>query len=241
MVLCTLIILAFANSSLKGGGNNESTKADIAVNLALKFTGFDEFLGNKDVLTPLEVIFDDDRIPFLSDKYYGKEVWRVDFNSIKLYPDNMPKSKEIPVREFQVYVDPDNGKLLKIFSPLCDTDSTKEYLSKIPNELAEKQLSGIFEEFIDFEIAGDHVSLKDVINSLYFPEAKEITAQLLKVVLRGDTTAVWSVTYCGITPLRNHEDASGYYESYTRIEYSAQTGELLRRTTIPAMELLDNK
>lgn len=240
-LLIPLLILTVKQDA--NSGDNISHRIDNnydAVEMALRCTGFSNtrnFSLDTNMQSVELVVFEDSTIPFLHEKFYKKEVWEVVFTNISFNTEILPLAKDTLSRKFRVYIDPFTGKLIKLESPYWGEEKLKQFLPAPSARRAEKQLREMRLEFIDFESAIDKVDLYTAFKSLYYPNAQQITAHLIKILLRGNEYTIWSVTYRGIEPPReNKENVPDYYENYIRVEYSANTGEVMATSINPTVE-----
>jgi len=238
-----VLIIGFANLSESNENDAMISDKDDAISLALEFTGFDRLQGFqlKNSLDGASMVtFNDDKIPFLSKKVYGQKVWEVIFSDICFKNEARPLSLDSLNRKYYVYLDPSNRKLIKIHSPFLGEEKEKKYLPAPTVERAEKELSGMFLIFRDFENINNYVPFLEAIKSYYYYDAQEITANLTSITLRGKDHVIWSVTFRGIEPRRNRENVADKYENYVRVEYSAENGEVLAKSSIPTVEPIEN-
>jgi len=108
--------------------------AEAAIAKALAYSGFDKadgFDGLKSAKAEL-VVIENDNTPFMVEKINGKNMWRVSFKNIPVGQG----STIIIERDFEVTLDPETGKLIKIFS-ISDEVGSADTLPQPSAEAAE--------------------------------------------------------------------------------------------------------
>lgn len=218
-----------------------------AKDLAVKYLGFNKMAGfsEKSNLGLVEkVTILNDKTPFLNNEINGKEIWRIEFNNIRLELNSIPHAKDKYNRKFVVYINKESGKLLKIESNYEGDD--KDFLPEPSIEHAESQLRSTGEIYINFPDSGNFVSFYDALNSYGNLSARQISAHLVTITRsNNDDIVVWSITFRGITPQiakgRYGNSVAEYYRNYIRNVYDARTGKLLYSTTIPTVEPVNKK
>jgi len=131
------------------------------------------------------------------------------------------------VRVFQVYIEPEEGRLIKIHSPYFG--KSIDYLPAPSKTNAENNLAMHREKFLNFGKMGSNLNFLDIYGKHFIPDAKEVTAMLINRVLRKDTSEVWSITYRGFVPEERHPN-------YVRFTYNAKTGTPIRKTLSPGVD-----
>ena len=226
------------------------TTPDEAKRKALDYLGFEKMEGfsvKSNFDTANLVIINDDKTPFLHNKINNRDIWKATFQNITLTPDDRLHDEDAGYkRTFDVYIDPKDGKLLKIES--IYTGENVDFAPEPGIEWAENTMSGSLCEFRDFAHPdSNYVGLFDVLKSLGPRNFKQLKAVLVIIPVLGQdaTQAVWFVTYRGTDPY--YPKGAGADLSiteaynYQSFIYSAKTGQMLARTMMPSVELNDLK
>lgn len=131
--LSALLTIVHAKDVEKSqSGDKTILTAEIAITRAVEYSGFDKADGydcQKSVSAEL-VLAANDNTPFVAEKINGRNIWQVTFRDI---PVGQGTTK-IRERDFEVTLDPETGKLIKIFS-ISDTEGSSD---TIPQPSAKK-------------------------------------------------------------------------------------------------------
>ena len=236
IILCLIFNSAIAEQQIKS--------PEKATNLALKYLGFlnmDCFSVEKNFQEALIVNISDDKTPFLHDKINNRDIWKVTFKDIELSPHRgYPDSDDYP-RPFDVYINPNDGSLLKIESIYSGTNI--DFAPEPSVEYAEKKLKEANLTFLNFAMPeGNFVSLFEAISNMGPRNFKQLKAMLVMNPGRVDDVpiAVWFVIYRGTDmdlPRSPKADISRKeIYNYTSFIYDATTGRAMSKTTIPGIE-----
>jgi len=115
-----LFLSVMCNSAFGQEGPSEKVEnrvlhsAQMAVERAIEYSGFDESGGfdNEISVSAGLTVMENDNTPFLADKYEGRQIWKVIFNDIPVGQG----TRLLRNRNFEIILDPETGKLIKIFS-----------------------------------------------------------------------------------------------------------------------------
>jgi len=209
-----------------------------AVERALEFTGFDKSrnfsydssIGKVELTEAI-----DTTTPFLYEGINGRLVWLVEFKNIFLNPTNYDENKLLnKAKDFMVYVDAENGHLLKIFSPYVGPEKNRPYY--IPLIEAEKQIKACNEKYLGFLDSLPNIDFYDAANKGKMPHpawAKEIQVVCI-LHSQGDkiATPTWMISLFGIPPMGGFDHDSRYkkageYNRHCRLLVNASTGEVI--------------
>jgi len=204
----------------------------------LKMEGFDKERNMEDASI---IRITDDKTPFLHDKINDRDIWKVTYNNITLSPHRgYPDSVEYP-RTFDVYIDPDDGTLLKIESIYNGTNM--DFAPEPSIERAEKQLKDSRDIFLGFASPdSNYVSFNDILNGMGPRNFKQLKALLIMKPGRRDDNpyAVWFVTYRGTDPYlpksRGANLSRKEVYNYNSFIYNAKTGKTIGWTNQPSIE-----
>ncbi|MCP4703666.1 MAG: hypothetical protein GY865_03570 [candidate division Zixibacteria bacterium] len=210
-----------------------------AENKAIEYLGFQkmkDFKRDRNLEGATKIDINNDKTPFLQDQINDCDIWKVTFKDITLSPyRGYPDSVDVP-RTFDVYIDPNDGTLLKIESLYSGTNI--DFDPEPSGKWAEKWMEGSQERFLGFASPdSDYVSFFDVLNSMGPRNFKQLKAQLVMIPgSRGaDPIAVWFVTFRGTDPII---PKSRYGKPYNYISYvyNAKTGNTIAWTIQPIVE-----
>lgn len=245
-LLCWSTVSGQTNASDSSSQLHAVTNAQAAVEYALTYTGF-----ARERAIPLssagdlaeEVQYQDDETPFLSGKYDGKQVWRVRFDSVYLRFEGCDSAViENNPKNFDVFIDPETGKLLKVESRFSGYDP--DMVPELKAEDAEEKLRRHGEIYYAPPNSFPRVTLMEALEAAVFvsqPLAKEIIAIYVMHSRGGKPPKpVWCITARGFPPIpsfsRYGEDIPEYLLNRMRTVIDATTGAHLFVTTIPQVE-----
>jgi len=211
IVICTTCILSSCCFAQKSKIIESDMSEQIPISSAeaqtkaMKYLGFSKMDGfsreaNFEKSRMINII--DDKTPFLHKQINNLDVWKIAFQNITLTPDDRLHDEDAGYkRTFDVYIDPKDGKLLKIES--IYSGKNVDFAPEPGIEWAEKSMIGsryVFQDFADPD--SNYVGLFDVLKSLGPRNFKQLKAVLVIIpVLGQDTTqVVWFVTYRGTDP-----------------------------------------
>jgi len=125
------------------------TTSEAAVERAVAYTGFDKAEGYDPVksVKAEKVLIENDNTPFVADKINGRMAWKVYFKDIPVGQ----QSAVIRNRDFEVTLDPETGKLIKIFS-VSDDAGSSDTLPQPSADVAERWFTDrkyVFEKLPD--------------------------------------------------------------------------------------------
>lgn len=159
-----LVSNVFAEVKLK-------TEAQVAA-YADSITGFNNIKGIAKSFK--QVVITDDNTPFLHKQINGRNVWVAEYKNFKLELKSVPNGDKYK-RNFKIYIDANDGTLLKITSKFDVFDPN---LPKEPNAvIAERQLKG--ESYIGFPKEPPKINFLDALDDAQMGsplQAKEIDA-----------------------------------------------------------------
>ena len=204
--------------------------ASQAVEKALEFTGFKM---SKDYSLP-QVAEDIAKLdvtellsfPFLADQMNGKEVWRIEFDSVLLKHEKAKKSMDAEYyRDFVVAIDAASGHLIEIRSI---AKGFGDSVVELTISAYEKQCWGA-EEHLGFPEDPPSVKFYDVLCSLgYSPHVGFIVGRYIKYMSHyrneaGQLLPVWTVDFYNVPP-------RGYSNSRSLV--NAETGKCWKSISI---------
>jgi hypothetical protein len=197
IIMTGLVSNVFAEVKLR-------TEADVAA-YADSITGFKDINGITKSFK--RVTITDDNTPFLQKQINGRNVWVAEYKDFKLELKSDP-SEDKYKRNFKVYIDPNDGKILKITSKYDGFDPN---LFPEPNVAsAERQLQ--YENYIGFPNEPSKISFIDAIAAVIIGnpfEAKEIDALYTWYSTVGkEPRRVWVITLRGLPPTDVHNPTS---------------------------------
>ena len=213
IAICLLLICFFNTEILSNDENIDKTEwvlksGDDAISTALSYTGFSELstFVIDSTKPPQLVVLEDDQTPFLHQQINGKPLWKVTISvileirvedksggSFQRFDEN--------IREFDIYLDPKTGQLMKMLSgsdleyphkpPLASAD-VAEWMLSYPKEIA----LGFPTEISDVNFLE---ALRYVVGNPF--SAKEIHVLYIIWTNRGrDPRPVWSIDLRGTPP-----------------------------------------
>jgi hypothetical protein len=220
-----------------------------AISRALGYTGFGEFkiTSTEERFISELVTINDDKTPFLHSLINGHIIWKVVFTGVNLRERKIDTAENcIDCRNFEVYLDPETGQLLKIISKSEEVDTNIAPEPQI--ERAERQLLESGERWTGFVNATTSCTfLQALLNCPYkgFSE-NQIEAVLVMYLnnLPGGNKAaepVWIITVRGISPIPSHgprhaADVPVYQRNYVHEYVDASNCRLLSWKNVPTVE-----
>jgi len=183
-----------------------------------------------------------DKTPILHEKINNRDIWKATYTDITLVPHRgYPDSVDYP-RTFDVYIDPDDGTLLKIESIYAGTNI--DFAPEPSIERAEKEIDGSRYRFLGFASPdSNYVSFFDIMNGMGPRNFKQLKASLIMIPGKSDDNpvAVWFVIYRGIDPYlpksRGADLSIKEAYNYATFVYNAKTGNMMGTTSVPSVEL----
>jgi len=216
-----------------------------------ELTGFGELEGITRSFEQVDI--NDDNTPFLHTQINGKkDVWLVEIKNVRLKLKSTPPGfKDKYVRNFQVFVDPNSGHLLKITSKFDGNDPNM--LPEPPAAVAESRMKNSGNEmYHGFPAEAPKLSLLDALDVICSKGysspfvAKEIYAVYVMHSSMGwgsRPRPVWAITLRGIPPIappgypgprKTKKYRSPVWElNHIRIVVDARNGKVLFGTSVP--------
>ena len=212
-----------------------------------ELTGFAELEGISKCVRRVDV--NGDNTPFLHAQINGKrDVWLVEIENVRLRLKSAPPGFEDKyVRNFQIFIDPNTGHLLKITSTFDGNDPNM--LPEPPAAVAERQMRNSEREiYYGFPTDPPKISLLDALDAILSKGrgnpllAREILAVYVTHFRRRSRwRPVWSVTLRGIPPvavkgprgLHQGKWPAVWQSNYVRNVVDANSGQVLFATNIP--------
>ncbi len=236
IILCLIFHSAFAEQQIK--------TPEEATEKALDYLGFlkmDGFNVEKNFDNASIVNISDDQTPFLHDKINNRDIWKVTYENITLSPyRGYPDSVEYP-RTFDVYIDSDDGNLLKIESIYNGTNV--DFAPEPSIEWAEKQIKDSQYIFLGFASPdSNYISFNELLYNVGPRNFKQLKALLIMNPGRIDKNPipVWFITYRGIDPIypiSSGADTSDKMKfNYRSYIYDAKTGQSMGNTIQPRIK-----
>lgn len=184
----------------------------------------------------------EDNIPHLSEQVIGRSLWQVTIRNWSMELPSIPpgfkaRVKDRYIRTIDVYLDPENGQLVKVKTrwpegePLMAPEPTATS--------ATRQLTNAGQEvYHRFPVGDPKLSFLEALDSIQRggalpPAAKQIVAHYVIRSAWGEYStprAVWAITLRGEPPLLSMVTAERYQNRYI---IDAQTGEYLCASNIP--------
>ena len=247
--VCIIIVTLFglATYTFAEQGNRDLTKQSDVNAYVDESTGFGELKGITRSFEQVDI--NDDNTPFLHTQINGKKgVWLVEIKNVRLKLKSATSGfKDKYVRNFQVFVDPNTGHLLKITSTFDGNDP--DMLPEPPAAVAEREMRGTNEIYHGFPMVPPKISLLDALDRVPMSPflAKEIYAVYVMQSHRmgrkfgWGPRPMWAITLRGIPPLPvkgppglRKEDLPPVWQSnHARVIVDASTGQLMFSTNIP--------
>lgn len=245
LLVCTFFSISFAESKPDSDYSSWTIKTpEEATAKALEYLGFLEMKGfsvEKNFDTARIVNINNDQTPFLHQYINNQDIWKVTFKDITLSPyRGYPDSVDYP-RTIDVYIDPDNGTLLKIESLYAGTNI--DFAPEPSIEWAEQMLERANQKCTSFvQPNNSYVSFYEILNAGSPPNFKQLKALLIMFSSKADAKPipVWYITYRGTDPTYpfsrgvDRSDITRFnYRSYI---YNAITGESMGNTIQPRIK-----
>ena len=236
--IITILVILMAVSAY--GQQNDSMANSIlikdstgAIESALQYTGFNDalkldFTEDTFVVSAELVTYSDSTIPFLYDKIVNQPVWIVRFEGIVLNP-NIPNQeyKLEKKKDFDVYIDAENGLFLKADSP--SNYSIEKGIIYDSVQQVERDMSGHGERYVDFVTDTVKISMYQALSSS--PEylwAKGLQILLVQVsYIESKAEPEWIVYLDDPPTLPTDYDIrfGGEYSRFARIMIDAMSGK----------------
>jgi hypothetical protein len=191
--------------------------------------------GNLNAKCTLEV-FVDSTTPLLFADIRGKPVWRVSLRDFRLRRASSDDSLDmLNPRDFEIFIDQTDGKLLKIESRGENYDSS--VIRKPSIQDAERELTIQHEKFWGFPSTAPEISFEQALGPVWGdPDlTMEIVAYYtLNSIAASQPRPVWQIhVYGGHIYMLGHEDLPIYLRNYLRAFIDARTGEFLKGDNLP--------
>ena len=184
--------------------------AEDALSRALEITGFEKLMKVGPFSLPADslakkVVIENDSTPFLSDLIIGRQLWQVRLADVDI---RTPLAKELRSdrferKTFDVLLDPNTGKILKIHSIPLNMDSICTLLHTVEEATARLKHKGkIYHGIPDESPKATFIEAINAATGCGPVIANEISAQyILYSKLGSDPIPVWCITSLGIPPV----------------------------------------
>jgi len=250
-LLSFIICLLVVNPAFSQGGADDGTLDSISISeksltsteallKAIRYTGFGKKLTiSKSLADEMseKVIIEEDKTPFLNDQIEGKEVWKITFKNVLIEPKiKYPELEPISIiKDFEVFLDPKSGKLLKIFSKYEGDDP---YMFPEPSaESATVALGSGGEVHFGFPDEPPQVSFIDAYLAAAgcapFAAKEVIATYIMLKSLTVSLRPVWNITCRGIPPVIVSSMSEQSPVTRARCVVDANTGKWLFMTNSP--------
>jgi hypothetical protein len=185
-------------------------------------------------------------VPFLGTSITGSNVWRVDMEGASLHLKSARSDiKDNYARSVSVWLDPQNGRLLKIRCVAQTNDTGTQVRPSTVS--AERQMRDSGEVYVDFPAESPAITFEDALDSILSGgigsplQAKEIDGvYVLRSAMEKEPQPVWAITLWGIPPLEAHGRGAKAVpvsqRNHIRNIVDARTGKVLNATTVPQVD-----
>lgn len=251
-----LLLDGFTDCCIAEEGKRDLKKQSNVEEYIGELTGFGELEGITKSFERVDV--NDDNTPFLHTQINGKKgVWRVEIKNVRFkLKSAAPGFKDRYIRNFQVFVDPNTGHLLKITSKFDGNDPNM--LPEPPAIVAEVRIRNHGNEiYHGFPPEPPKVSLLQALDAILTEGvgspfvAKEIYAvYVMESTMRGyksgwEPRPVWAITLRGLPPrpvtgkppslhdTPDEELVPAWRRNHMRNVVDARTGKVLFATSGP--------
>jgi len=266
-VISFLVILLFSFPCLWGEDVNNSdsikqvielTDKETAAKRAIDLFGVSYLKGLSldDVTSSAEkVVVKDSTSPFISKLIDGKIAWKVVIEcGEQNTKDGQSAMMEGTKRYFELFLDPDNGQLLKVVSQREDFDEEAWHIPSA--EEAENDLLGDGEKYLGLPEVEPTATLSDAFEEardamgFYAYWAEKVVALYVMRNVRRTLDSpdivlipVWEIYLYGIETVTSlkYPELPFYVSNFRRITIDATTGKLIKTTNTPHPNTKENK
>ncbi len=241
------LILVFSLSKGIFGETKLRTEADVAA-YADKITGFNSIKGITKSFK--QVVVNDDNTPFLHSQINGrKNVWITSYKNFSLDLKATPGADQYN-RNFNIYIDANDGTLLKITSKYDGFDPNM--LSEPNATSAEKQLKSVGEVYLGFPKEPPKINFLDALNLAratpngFIFQAKEIDALYVWFLDIGrEPRRAWIFSLRGMPPVvysppfgfeKSYEQPPVWGRNHIRMILDAESGKVIFGSNVPQPE-----
>ncbi len=189
-------------------------------------------------------VLQDDRTPYLCKQIVDRPIWRVTLDAWRVVFSGFPEVKDKFTRTLDVYIDPTNGKLLKLetrwpegespIAPLPSAESATEQMRRHGNEVfhgfpEEPPNIGFFGALDGLARCGEDATV-----------ARQIIAHYViwsRVGKWSEPRPVWAIMLRGTSPPPTpHREAPNDRSYHLKVIVDAKTGECVCASNTPSPE-----
>ena len=202
--------------------------------------GIEYFGSSGAVISAKLITLTEDDTPFLSQETIGRPLWKVTAENVRIeLPSADPAFADLYERTFDIFLDAQSGKLVKIASRWPEGVPLME--GEPPVRIAEEQMrrSGR-EEYLGFPDSDPTITflqtldviLKDGVGSPFL--AKQIKAHyVVRSFMDHEVGPVWAITLRGIPPIWTAYELPSYGRRHFRNLVDPRTGRWIGGTNVP--------
>lgn len=196
-------------------------------------------------VTARVVTLAEDNTPFLHDSLIGRPIWKVVITKWRLHLRSVaPGETDSYERTFDIWVDPENGNLLKIVSRW--PKGVPRIAPQPAAEFAEEQMENAgLERYHSFPRTKPSISFLEALDIVFKDgglgsplAAKQISAHyVVRSAMGAEPTPVWAITLWGIPPFKAaYPGVPVDARNHARHIVDAKTGKWLCAGTSPQPE-----
>lgn len=185
-----------------------------------------------------------DTTPFLGDRLVGRELWRVRLDDWSLdLPSSPPGRRNGFIRGIDVFLDPQDGRLLKIETQWPPSEPP---IAPQPSaESAARQMEGSGEVYVGFPDEPPPISFLEAVDIIQEQGANPLVAKqitgswVLWSKMGSEPKPVWAITLRGIPSISPHRDVHIDLVNHMRWIVDPVQKKWLMASTTPQPEQLD--